>query len=87
MEAHIMPFPHSIRHDNTPFMPLSFSTSEFHFMVLSQDAIQIISSLNGDLIEEERLVATDGNPVGIVGDIMRVSNIMYTSNCIFQVSW
>lgn len=82
-----MPFPQTVRHGSElPFMPLSFSTSEFHFLVLSQDALQIISSLNGDLIEEERLLATDGTPIGIVGDITRVSNLMYSSNCIYQVS-
>ncbi len=84
MEAHIMPFPQTMRNDQ-PFMPLSFSSTEFHFLVLSEDTIQVVSSLNGDLIEEERLYASDGQPLGIASDVVRVSNLMYTANCIFQV--
>lgn len=85
MEAHILPFPQSMVHDGGAFQPLSFSTSEFHFIVLSPDAVQIVSSLNGDLVEEERLMATDGTPLGMVGDMVRVAHLLYTSNCIYQV--
>lgn len=80
-----MPFPQSMVHDGGAFQPLSFSTSEFHFIVLSPDAVQIVSSLNGDLVEEERLSATDGTPLGMVGDMVRVAHLLYTSNCIYQV--
>lgn len=80
-----MPFPQSMVHDGGAFQPLSFSTSEFHFIVLSSDAVQIVSSLNGDLVEEERLMATDGTPLGMVGDMVRVAHLLYTSHCIYQV--
>lgn len=85
MEAHILPYPVSSLPHDMPFTPISLGFSEFHFLVLNNEKLQVISSLNGDAVEEESLSITDGVPLGIVGDPTRVNNLLFTSNSIFQV--
>lgn len=92
VEAHLMPYPESTRTDqdhdhNLRFQskPFSMSVSEYHFLVLRSDRLQVISTLNGDLVQEEIIRSVDGIPVGIVRDSVKSSNLLFTSNNLFQV--
>lgn len=80
-----MPYPVSSSLADLPFTPISLGFSEFHFLVLNNEKLQVISSLNGDAVEEETMSIGDGVPLGIIGDPTRVNNLMFTTNSIFQV--
>jgi len=71
--------------DIASFQAIAIGVTEFHFLVLRADRYQALSSLNGELIQEDIFRNSDGTPLGIVRDPLRNFNFIYTNSCLFQV--
>ena len=66
--------------------PLSLGITDYHFLVLRNDRLQVLSSLNGALVQEELLGGhADGPALGILLDQAKKNMWLYTSNSIYQV--
>ncbi len=65
--------------------PVSIAVSEFHFLVLRGDRLQIMSRLNGKLVQEELLKPGEGVVLGLVRDSARNATWLYSTSSIFQV--
>lgn len=65
--------------------PISFSVTEFHYLILRGDRFQAISSLDGSLTQEELLRTNDGMAIGIARDVVRDTNYIFTTKAVFQV--
>ena len=92
VEAHLMPYPESNNRGDTEYdhrhfssKPISMSVSDYHFLILRGDRLQVVSTLNGELVHEEIVRAVDGIPLGIARDGTKNANILFTSNNLFQV--
>jgi hypothetical protein len=93
-EAHILPLVEpvtrnpffQIEMDTVQKRPISFAPTAFHFVVLRGDRLQFLSSLNGDLVQEELLKSENGIPISLVRDSSRNVNYLYTNNNIYQVN-
>lgn len=92
-ETHILPFVEpATRNPNFQYeiegvsrKPISISVAIFHFILLRGDRLQFLSSLNGDLIQEELFRSADGIPIDLVRDPTRNISYLYTNGAIFQV--
>lgn len=66
--------------------PASITVTEFHFLVLRGDRLlQVMSRLNGSLVQELQLRPADGASIGLVRDLFATSSWLYTSSSLFQV--
>lgn len=73
LEAHILQQPKSI------------AVSEFHFLILLGDRLQVMSRLSGRLVQEELLRPGEGVSLGLVRDATRNAIWLYSTSSIFQV--
>lgn len=86
MEAQLLPYVDSTQETNPALLsPISFSVTEFHFLMLRGERIQALSSLNGTLVQEIGLHKADGPVLGLCRDIVRDTTLVFTSKALFQV--
>lgn len=64
---------------------IAIGVTDFHFLILKGDRYQALSSLSGELIQEDVFRNSDGAPLGIARDPLRNANFIYTNSCLFQV--
>lgn len=65
--------------------PKSIAVSEFHFLILLGDRLQVMSRLSGRLVQEELLRPGVGVTLGMVRDTTRNATWLYSTTSIFQV--
>ncbi len=65
--------------------PKSIAVSEFHFLILLGDRLQVMSRLSGRLVQEELLRPGEGVSLGLVRDATRSATWLYSTSSIFQV--
>ena len=65
--------------------PVSIAVSEFHFLILRGDRLQIMSRLNGALVQEDALKSSEGVMLGMIRDTVRNATWLYSTTSIFQV--
>lgn len=84
MDAQLLPY---VGGPSVYEVPISIASTEYHFLSLLADRLQVVSRLNGSLIQEESLrAASDGTPLGLVRDAARGITWLYTDSAVFQVS-
>lgn len=64
--------------------PLYLSVSDFHFLVLYANSLQIFSSLSGEIVQQESIPHT--KTIGLVRDAIKNTTLLYTDNSIYQVN-
>ncbi len=83
MEAQLLPYVES--GINPAAGAVTFSVTEFHFLVLRGERIQALSSLNGALVQELGLLKADGTALGLSRDVIRDTTLLFTNKSLFQV--
>lgn len=70
----------------TPSLPLSIAATEFHFLVLTHDRLQIVSRLNGSVEQDDDVLRfIEGTPLGLLRDPSKGNLWLYTSCAVYQI--
>lgn len=64
----------------------SIAVTEFHFIVLRDEYLEVYCRLNGQQVQSERISMTCGTPIGLFKDCSRNLIWLYTDIEIFQVT-
>ena len=71
---------------HNPLTPVAIGVTAHHFLVLRQGQLQMLSSLSGDLVQEEALkISVDGQALALIRDPTRAAPWLVTTTSIFQV--
>eukprot|EP01031_Cornospumella_fuschlensis_P035060 gene35060-42461_t len=88
MEAQLIPYVESEESALLPAIllkPLSFSVSDFHFLVLRGETLQVVSSLNGGLVQELPIPRHEGIALRMARDLSRETTVLCTTKSIYLV--
>lgn len=71
--------------DSQEKIPQSFVPSDFHFLLLYNNCLQILSSINGQLIEQIDFQSENEKPIGLFRDPLKQTLFIYTLKSIYHV--
>lgn len=82
LEAQFLPF-----HLQSGGLPLALSVTEYHFLALFTNRLQLICRITGRIVEDESLtsVVMADTPVGLVKDVTMNSFWLFSATNLFQV--
>jgi len=88
-ESQLLHFHNSVESvPSISMIPFSIAVTEYHFLLLNEKSLQVMSRLSGDIVQHESIINyfNYGKPIGLLKDAMKGSLLLYSSlGSIYQV--